>query len=143
MGVLSRWRALDAADRHELLPAAWRVLVVRVSLGLLGVARTQRVLGRFAPAGQTVLDAPALWHRRALAVRRVAARVPDARCLVRSVVLWWWMRASGLDPQVCMGVRPGQGGMEGHAWVECDGHVIDETPDAAASFRSLGWRSPG
>lgn len=142
MGVLSRWRALDAADRRELWPAAWRVIVVKVLLSLMGIVRTQRLLGRRALAGQTVLAEPAPWHRRASAVRRVAARVPDSRCLLRSVVLWWWMRSSGLNPQVCLGVRSGEAGVEGHAWVECDDHVIDETRETAASFRSLGWRSP-
>ena len=58
------------------------------------------------------------------------------------MVLWWWMRAEHLDPQLCMGVRAGVGMMEGHAWIECDGHTIDETAEAAASYHGLNWRSP-
>jgi hypothetical protein len=106
------------------------------------VARTQRVLGGLVPVGQEILEERALWHRRALAVRRMASRVPDARCLARSVTLWWWMKESRLGARVCMGVRNSEGSLEGHAWVECDGHLIDESPEVAASYRSLGWRSP-
>ncbi len=142
MRALDRWQTLDAFDRRALPSAAWRLFVVRISLAVLGVQRTQRKLGRFAPAGVLTLEMADPWHRRALALRRVGGRIPGARCLARAMVLWWWMRSEGLDPRLCMGVRSGVDAIEGHAWIECDGHTIDETEDVAASYQHLDWRSP-
>lgn len=118
------------------------MLVVRVALAVLGVGATQRLLARGSSAGRSMLISAEPWHRRALAVRRVARRVPGARCLARSMVLWWWMRADGFNPRLCMGVRPGIESIEGHAWIECDGHTIDETTESAATYHGLDWRSP-
>jgi hypothetical protein len=137
-----RWGNLNAIERRALFPALWRLLFVRLALAGLGVARTQRILGRWAPAGTGVLESPDVWKSRAFTVRRVAARIPGARCVARSLVLWWWMRARGLDPQLLMGVRSGERGVEGHAWIECDGHLLDETAESVASYQGIGWRSP-
>ena len=142
MTFLARWRAMDAVDRRALFPATWRLGIVRILLASIGVKRTQKLLGRWATAGSRKMQQADLWHRRALALRRVASRTPGARCLARSMVLWWWMRAEGLDPKLCMGVRPGAEMIEGHAWIECDGHTIDETAEVAASYHGLNWRSP-
>lgn len=139
-----RWRGLDVRDRRALMQAGWRLLIVRGLLAVSGVAATQRMLARIspAPADRSTLISVEPWHRRALALRRVARRVPGARCLARSMVLWWWMRTDGFDPRLCMGVRPGIESLEGHAWIECDGHIIDETAESAATYHGLDWRSP-
>ena len=142
MTLLARWRGLDAFDRRALLAAAWRLGFVRILLAAIGVKRAQQWLGQRAPAGQETLALADPWHRRALAMRRVARRIPGARCLARSMALWWWMRAEGLDPKLCMGVRTGVESIEGHAWIECDGHTIDETVQVAATYHDLNWRSP-
>lgn len=108
----------------------------------MGVQRTQTWLARLTPSGELKLDTADVWHRRALALRRVGARIPGARCLARAMVLWWWMRSAGFDPILRMGVRSGVDAIEGHAWIECDGHVIDETSEVAATYQHLDWRSP-
>lgn len=142
MTLLARWRELDSTDRRALVSAGWRMFVVCGSIGLLGVVRTQRLLAGKSRSNSLRLASAEIWHRRALAVRRVSHRIPGARCLARSMVLWWWMREEDLDPRLCMGIRPGVEMIEGHAWIECDGHTIDETAEAAASYQGLNWRSP-
>lgn len=142
MRALERWKSLDSFDRRAIFSAGWRLVFVRISLALLGVQRTQRQFGRLASAGELKLELAEPWHRRALALRRVGGRIPGARCLARAMVLWWWMRTEGFDPKLCMGVRSGVGAIEGHAWIECDGHTIDEAADVAATYQDLAWRSP-
>lgn len=137
-----RWRAMSRDERRALVPGAWRLAVVRGLMARGGFGRTQRWLARWAPAGGAGLTEPARWHARAASLARLARRMPDTRCLARSLTLWWWMRASGFDPQLRMGVRPGASGIEGHAWVECDGLLFDETPDGASRYSRLEWGRP-
>lgn len=140
--ALARWRELPPADRRALLPAAWRLLAVRVLLAILGTAQTQRTLARWASAGMLPMRSPDIWQCRARALQRVGARMPATRCLARSLTLWWWMRARGLAPVLRMGVRPGQSAIGGHAWIECDGHLFDETAEGAATYSLLDWKAP-
>lgn len=142
MSWLARWRAMPSLDRRALLPAAWRLLVVRLLLATLGTARTRKVLARRTRSATCHITAPDSWQSRARALQRVSARMPATRCLARSLTLWWWMRARGLAPELRMGVRPGQAAIEGHAWVECDGHLFDETADGAATYSLLDWKPP-
>ncbi len=67
-----------------------------------------------------MLEIPDLWQCRARALQRIGARMPATRCLARNLTLWWWMRASGLAPQLHIGVRGTQRNVHGHAWIECD-----------------------
>lgn len=140
--LLARWRAMPSPDRRALWPAAWRLLGVRLLLAMLGTARTQRTLARRAAPTPHRITSPEPWQSRARALQRVSVRMPATRCLARSLTLWWWMRAEGLKPQLRMGVRPGQAAVEGHAWIECDGHLFDETVDGAATYSLLHWNPP-
>lgn len=142
--LVRRWRELPAADRAALRSAAPRLLLVRTLLAVLGVARSQRFLGRRAPTGAATLTQAEPWHRRAAALRRAARWLPgDARCVARSVTLWWWMRGAGLAPTLHMGVRrDSSNALDGHAWVVCDGQVIGDSPALIAAYRELEWPSP-
>lgn len=111
--------------------------MVRVLLATRGTAATQKFLATRANAGTRVLDSPEIWHLRAGALQRVSARLPSTRCLARSLTLWWWMRADGLAPQLCIGVEQADDTLQGHAWVECDGHLFDETRAGAARWSRL------
>ena len=142
MSLIAKCREMESFDWRALVVAAWRVGIAQILLSSLGVRRTQQLLARHASPVKETLEYADPWHRRALAVRRVARMTPGARCLTRSVVLWWWMRSQGFDPTLCMGVRPGVETIEGHAWIECDGHTIDEESHVAAGYSGLDWRSP-
>lgn len=140
--MFARWRALPPNDRRATLPAAGRLLVVRCLLATLGTARTQRKLASWARAGNARLASAERWQARARALQRVSVRMPATRCLARSLALWWWMRSAGLAPELHMGVRPGEATIAGHAWIECDGHLFDETAEGAATYSLLDWKSP-
>ena len=133
------WRGLSGQEWRALLAAGWRLLAVRLAMAILGVAATQRRLAHRVPAGNAVLSDPDPWQHRVVALSRIARRLPDTRCLARSLTLWWWMRAKGLNPHWHLGVRAGEEKVEGHAWVECDGFLFDETVEGAASFTPLQW----
>ena len=79
----------------------------------------------------------AIWKRRALALKRVAPRIPRTHCLARALALRWWMRSAGLDAQMIIGIRKGANGLESHAWVEFDDTPIDETPENVATYKTI------
>ncbi|QKK02952.1 MAG: lasso peptide biosynthesis B2 protein [Pseudomonadota bacterium] len=137
------WRRLGQLpgdERADLLPAAWRLVVVWLLLGTVGPTRSRRWLGRSASKPAVSDDELACWRRRALGLKRIGARLPGARCLARSLCLWWWMRSAGLDAMLEMGVRRDESGaVTGHAWVSIGGRPVDETAATVARFQPLRW----
>ncbi|MEE4638081.1 MAG: lasso peptide biosynthesis protein, partial [Wenzhouxiangella sp.] len=104
--LLPRYRALPVEERRELLPAAWRLLLIRFSLlGSIEGTR-QRFSGR-KRCERTLTDPEErlVWERRATALRRVGSRLPGVHCLARSLALRWWMRSQGIAAVMIMGAR--------------------------------------
>ena len=67
-----------------------------------------------------------------LAARRGVFR---ANCLHRSMVTWWMLRRRGVDTDIRFGVRPRPGQRpDFHAWVECDGVVLNDDPSISDEF---------
>jgi hypothetical protein len=62
---------------------------------------------------------------------------PRNRCLVRSLMLLWLLRANGLPAELLLGVRKRAGAFEAHAWTVSGGEVLGERPEAVAEFRTL------
>lgn len=123
------------------------MLVVRLLLALLGIARTQQVLGnRSAPARPPRPGELERWRQRASALQRIGRLVPGSHCLARSVTLWWWMRRTGLDARLRIGVRADTAvrstGALAHAWVECAGQLVNDAPANIAVFEPLDWPLP-
>lgn len=50
----------------------------------------------------------------------------NARCLPRSLLLFWLLRARQQPVSVCLGVSTNQNLLEGHAWVEQAGVVLGD-----------------
>ncbi len=141
MSKARRYRQLPRSERQELLPAFFRLLLVRLSL-FGGIRITLRVFNRRSASRADIDPAElALWQRRGLALRRSAKLLPATHCLARALALRWWMRADGLDAQLQIGIKRGSRGLESHAWVELGNVPVDETPDNVASFRVIGNES--
>lgn len=60
----------------------------------------------------------------------------DMRCLERSLAIWW---IAGNGAVIRLGVAPGtpNEAHRFHAWVERDGHVLNDSPDVANEFLPL------
>lgn len=118
-------------DFWDVARAAPRVLYTATIFRVLGLYRGARWVFR-ETAASSVTPPPidrALWQRRTVAIRRVAGRLPDARCIVRASTLAAWMQAAGLPARVVAGVPADivrEPGRVGHAWVECGPHQFDD-----------------
>lgn len=129
-------RRLSVQEWSDILGAAPRVVVVWALLPLVRVRRLRAWFGgRAAVSGAAVDAAP--WRRRALAIRRVGARLPGCRCLARSLALGWWMGSHGVAHRLCIGVAGGEIGVRSHSWVEAGGEVIDDDARVVSVFREV------
>jgi hypothetical protein len=133
-----------SAPRDSKTPSLARCLallaVVDASLRLFGMRRTLRwVRGGAAPAGGAPLSQPAI-ARAVHVVATAAAFYPRrALCLEQSLVLYRLLRRQGAPVRLRVGVQPFP--FMAHAWVEHEGHPINEHEDFVmqlSPFPSLG-----
>lgn len=107
--------------------------ITRLVIRLGGFRRTIVLARRIPSSGR---DTPALaavtdWSR---SIERVGGRPYGGTCLDRSVFLWWLMRVRGLDGNLRIGVVVADGRLDGHAWVELDGFVVNDDFDIADRY---------
>jgi hypothetical protein len=142
--LLARARRLASTESYHLLRALFLLLEIDLRLRWTGFARLQGALCRPTPR-RTVGPLHELPSERELiraqhmarALRRVARFVPRTRCLHRALALLLWLRRQGVVADLRMGVRSSGEAIEGHAWVEWRGVVLDEEPALCDSFPLL------
>jgi hypothetical protein len=144
--IARRWarlRSLDAAQWRVLRRSVVLVPAVQLSLRLRGFGWTARQLA----ARSDVLAGPPLVSAAracAEAVGIVAGRrVVGARCLGRSLVLWFLLRRRGIDAELLIGARAAEGDtLPAHAWVEVAGEPVNDTADVGERYGSFGVPLP-
>jgi hypothetical protein len=124
----------------------WSLLLVpatQVSLHVLGFSRTARALARWSHRPPTAVDLEAA-REAAEAVNLVAGRaIVGARCLGRSLALWFILRRRGIDAELVIGAdAPQRGELAAHAWVEVVGIPVNDLPDVRQRFGSFDLRLP-
>jgi hypothetical protein len=120
-----------------LLPA------VQFSLRFRGFKRTAITLAARSK-GPAVPARPYEARPAAEAVGLVAGRsVIGARCLGRSLVLWFLLRRHGVDAELVIGAAtPRNGELPAHAWVEVAGEPVNDTLDVRERFGSFDLKLP-
>lgn len=117
--------------------------LVRVSLRTRGFRWTTMVLTRLSDRAAVAEDVDRA-RRDAEAVAVVAGRpVVGARCLGRSLVLWFLLRRRGIDAELVIGAERAEAGrLPAHAWVEVAGEPVNDAPDVRERFGSFDLRLP-
>jgi hypothetical protein len=130
-----RLLSLPASDRRLFTQALSLVLVVRLALWLVPLARLHRVLT--AGRVETASLAPARARRLAWAVAAASRTVPRATCLTRALALQLLLRQRGSLSRIHVGfVRRDPGEVRGHAWLEWQGKVLIGGGELSA-FRTI------
>ncbi len=130
------WLGLAQAYCY-LLVAGWHLHVRRRRLDRWLMDGTPVPLPPAGPEGAPFADFAA-W------CVGVAARRPFrwARCLQRSLALCLWLEARGMSPALRIGVRKDGDRLGAHAWVECQGRVVNEGPMVEQEFALLRASKP-
>ena len=64
-------------------------------------------------------------------------------CLERSLLAYRFLARANAQPRLVVGVRSGENGLLGHAWVTVDGKPIHESPVAVSEFSEIVEFAPG
>lgn len=125
---LNGWRALGWGERGRLFVCALLLPPIHAALALAGYRRTRRWVEALTrrrqphPASPAELDAArALARLAAIAGRHGAV---DATCLRQSLLVYGWLRRRRMQPQLQLGMKPGSGPFQAHAWVELEGQRL-------------------
>ena len=108
--------------------------LTRLSLRTVGFRRTVALLNSLPSLpqrGPASSGDPVQW---AHTINRVSRRPYGGTCLDRSVFLWFLMRRRNIDGRLRIGVAYDSNRLDGHAWVEFDGRVVNDDPDVADHF---------
>ncbi len=86
-------------------------------------------------------------ERQIIALSSLLARLtpPPFRdnCLERSLLAYRFLARANAEPRLVVGVRIGEDGVRGHAWVTLDGEPIHESAAATSEFSRLVEFGPG
>jgi len=142
----SRWSRVRRLTRQQWLVVAQTAVVlpaVQLSLWRRGLGPTAARLARRSH-GPIVANGAGTAERAAEAVALVAGRpVVGARCLGRSLVLWFLLRRRGIDADLVIGAAPPRHGtLPAHAWVEVAGTPVNDRADVREQFGSFGLQLP-
>ena len=125
-----RFRHLDPAERRLVLEAALLTVAVKVALSALSLRTVRGLLARIPAVARPVSGDAA--SSIAQAVTRARAVVPGATCLVRALVVQALLVRRNHSADLRLGFVRSEGGvLSGHAWVESEGRVFDDTGEAA------------
>lgn len=136
---MSGTNASARAGAPRIVTCLMLLAVVDFSLRVFGLRRTVRGMRRLVGHRRSDVR-PGLITNAAHAVATAAAFYPRrALCLEQSLVLYWVLRRRGVEAQLRVGVQPFP--FTAHAWVEHNGHPINEQEDFVtqlAPFPSFG-----
>jgi Transglutaminase-like superfamily len=131
MSRVAKFMALPASDRALLFKSLVPLVAMRVGLWTMPYARVRRLADWMAGAGGSSLrvddaDAKPSRERIGWAVATVSRVVPDGiNCLVRAMATEVMLKRFGYESTLKFGVvKPSEGQLEAHAWLESDGIVV-------------------
>jgi len=129
---------LSPSEFSALAGAVPRLLLVWALLPVIGMKRLRRGLWRLAQeTGEPQEYDPALWQRRAIAIRRIASRLPGCHCLARSITLSNWLNRAGHRNSLKIGITGSAATLKSHSWVEKDNKILDDSPENIARFKKI------
>jgi hypothetical protein len=137
-------RPVSFADLLKAGQCWWLLLGTDLVLRLLPFTTARRLLDRPpVPRPTGASDADAEVRRLDRLVRAAARRhLYPMTCLRRSLVLKWLLSGAGIPAELRMGVRPEQGSLEAHAWVEYQGEPVGEDDGVAVRYTTLDLPEP-
>jgi hypothetical protein len=139
---------LSPHERKLLFQAVLLLPLIHLALSLLGYYRLHRALEKLIPLktiDTPVTEVETLQRARGMArIVSIAARHSfyKATCLRRSVLLWWFLRKDDIQCEICFGVQIFKRELEAHAWVECNGVVVNDLANVYEQFYPLKGALP-
>ena len=136
MRRLRKYLALSPAGRAIVLRSLVLLPAVALLLRVRGMARTQAWLARLGSVAAG--DASGLTPDEVAALVGATAPILQARCLSRSLLVCRFLRDRSKRVEVRLGVsKLADGSLSAHAWVECEGLPLYDSPDVIERYVAL------
>lgn len=143
--MTAKWqklRHLSWRQRWILVQSLALLPFMALGMRLLGFKRSQKLLSSFVTAARPTIEVHAAIPQARSIAKLVGAAARNglyrASCLPQSLTLWWLLRRRGIESQLRIGVRKVAGELEAHAWVECQGQVLNDGADVHQRFAAFG-----
>jgi len=138
---LRRLRALSICDRMVLAQLLVSSALIVVALRSLGWRRVFVALNSLSTR-YPIRRFPVfhlLYHMDELdpLVDLASGLSRRNRCLVRSIMLFWLLRARGESAQLVFGIRKRAGSFEAHAWTVSERGLVGDSEAAIAEFHPM------
>ena len=130
-----RWRGLNPSERRTFIAALCMFPAVTLAMRAFGFGRVYAVLGRGAQKTSQVSETCEVCAEMVELAARNSLIHPT--CLVRSLVLWRFLRTRGIESSLRIGVRMREKKMEAHAWVERAGRVLNDMPEIGKQYAAF------
>jgi hypothetical protein len=118
-----------------------QMFIVSTALRMVGFKRVYRHLARSGrPHKVSGCSHPMTEARKTAEVLQRINReysLLGNSCLTESLVLWRILIKRGIDARFRIGVRTLTGVFESHAWVECEGQVLNDTAHVKSIFTPI------
>ncbi len=136
---------LPLKRRWNIARAWWTLMLVQFSLNVLPyrywLKRLNTAINTDHGGSSTVAaqqECKQIAQNIAIAARNHFLNV---NCLGRSLALHALCRRAGFRTQIAIGIRKNRGDIQGHAWLEADGVVLNDTVEGISAFTKL-YRLP-
>ncbi|MBE9227079.1 lasso peptide biosynthesis B2 protein [Phormidium sp. LEGE 05292] len=140
MLAINSWRKLKELSWSELmlLMQAFLLLpLVAFGIKFFGFRRFYGIMANFNDRKDRLQGREGIKQARTIAkLVEIASRygLYKPNCLQKSLLLWWLLRRQGMESVLRIGVRKQQENLAAHAWVECQGCVLNDRSDVDRLF---------
>jgi hypothetical protein len=126
----------------SLLRCVLLILVIKWSLKARGFSQTMAAIRRrIEVIPEATASTPEAVRATEHVVAMAAAVYPGrAKCLERSLALYYLLRRQGVGVRYCQGVHPYP--FQAHAWIEYQGEVINDIPEHIQKYARLPDQLP-
>jgi Transglutaminase-like superfamily len=132
-----KFQRLSWAEKFLLAQALFLLPVNVLGLRILGFRRWQSVLERMMISRRTNTVDVTTAQGIACVINLAAAQMFRAVCLPRSMTLWWMLRQRGIASELRIGVRKEDDIFTAHAWLECQGIVLNDSAEVSTDFTAF------
>jgi len=143
--IMRKWQRfsnLSGFERAIVIKAAAGLAATKVGLRIAGFRRWKDMFSRLEPPTRRGEFTFSLYETAKMISRLESAAARNLffrpNCLENSLVLWWLLRNRGITAQLRVGARKTGQRLEAHAWVECDGVVLNEPEETHLHFKPFG-----
>lgn len=134
---------LPAGDRSAFASAWWALLSCRLRLRFPRALAARPLLAdELRREAQTPRRAGSLPRGRLVSLfnRAVRHQILAVPCLPRALALKRFLRRYGVDSRLRIGMKKEEQGLVGHAWLECEGRVLNDRDELIQTF--VPFRNP-